>query len=95
MLKIKKDRRVLYTDGDMEYFSLKKLSSLHTRNNHLLLALNTPPTCDNEKSYLPSFESNVDFVNNDDQSDIISINSNANKKEDSRFPINNDNIIFV
>ena len=35
----------------MEDLSLKQLSSLHTRYNHLLLAPNTPPTCDDEKSY--------------------------------------------
>ena len=55
--KNKKDRRVLYTDGDMEDLSLKQLSSLHTRNNHLLLAPNTLPTCDDEKSH-----PNVEFL---------------------------------
>ena len=40
-------------------------------------------------------ESDDGFVNNDDQSDIISINSNVNNKEDSRFLMNNDNMIFV
>ena len=66
--KKKEDIRVLYIDGDMEDLSLKQLSSLHSRNNHLLLAPNTPPTCDDEKSYLLIFESNDDFVNNDNQS---------------------------
>ena len=75
--------------------SLKQLSSLHSRSNHLLLAPSTPPICDDETSYFPNFESNHDFVNNDDQSDIISINSNVNNKEGSRFPMNNDNVIFV
>ena len=90
-----KDRTVLYTDGNMKDLSLKQLSSLHSRNNHFLLAPNTPPKCDDEKSYLPTFESNDDFVNNDDQSDISSINSNGNNKKNSSFTINNDNIIFV
>ena len=79
----------------MEDLSLKQLSSLHSRNNHFLLAPNTHLTCDDEKSYLPNFESNDSFVSNDDQSDISSINSNVNNKEDSKFLMNNDNIIFV
>ena len=79
----------------MEDLSLKQLSSLHSRNNHLLLAPNTPPTCDDEKSYLLIFESNDDFVNNDNQSNIISINSNMNKEEDSTFSMNNDSINFI
>ena len=79
----------------MEDLSLKQLSSLYSRNNHCLLAPNTHLTCDDEKSYLPNFESNDYFVSNDDQSDISSINSNANNKEDSKFLMNNDNIIFV
>ena len=49
--KNKKDRRVLYTDGDMEDLSLKQLSSLHTRNNRLLLDPNTPATYNDEESY--------------------------------------------
>ena len=79
----------------MEDLSLKQLSSLHSRNNHLLLAPNTPPTCDDEKSYLLIFESNDDFVNSDNQSNIISINSNMNKEEDSTFSMNNDSINFI
>ena len=88
--KNKKDRRVLYTGGDMEDLSLKQLSSLHSRNNHLLLAPNTSRTCDDEKSYLPAFESNDDSVNNDDKSELNSINHTVFNTDDTRFTINND-----
>ena len=79
----------------MEDLSLKQLSSLYSRNNHCLLAPNTHLTCDDEKSYLLIFESNDDFVNSDNQSNIISINSNMNKEEDSTFSMNNDSINFI
>ena len=61
MIKIKKDRRGLYTDGGMEDLSLKQSSSLHSKKKYLLLDPDNPPTSDDEKSYLSTFESNDNF----------------------------------
>ena len=70
------------------------MPSLHSKNKHLLLVPNSPPTCDNDKSYIPTSESNDDFVNNDDQSEINSINFSVNITNDLRSSITNDNIIY-
>ena len=78
----------------MEYLSLKQLISLHSKNKYLLLVPNTPSTCDNDKSYIPTTESNDDFVNNDDQSEINSINFSVNITNDLRTSMTNDNIVY-
>ena len=79
----------------MGNLSLKQLSSLHSRKNHLLLDLNTSTTCDDEKSYLPAFELNDDSDNNDDKSEWNSINHTVIDTDDTRFTINNDKLIFL
>ena len=79
----------------MEYLSLKQLISLHSKNKYLLLVPNTPSTCDNDKSYIPTTESNDDFVNNDDQSEINSINYSANITNNPRSSMTNDKIIII
>ena len=75
----------------MGNLSLKQLSFLHSRKNHLLLDLNTSTTCDDEKSYLLAFELNDDSDNNDDKSEWNSINHTVIDTDDTRFTINNDN----
>ena len=76
-------------------FSIKQLSSLHSRNNHLLLALNTSTTCDDKKYYLFVFESDDVSVNNDDKSEWNSIHHTAIDTDDITFTINNYKFIFV
>ena len=45
----------------MEDLSLKQSSSLHSKKKYLLLDPDNPPTSDDEKSYLSTFESNDNF----------------------------------
>ena len=85
----------MYTYVDIEYLSLKQLSSFHSRKNHLLLAPNTATTCDDEISYLSPFESIDDSVNNDDKSELNSIHHTVIDTDNTRFIINNYKLILV